>query len=96
MNAPLHLLAETPIVLGDVPNYVPKRRGKKLHYSTAFRWATKGVRGRKLPSILVGGIRYTTLEALERFLGESPQNPEVFATETELQAVNQALDAAGL
>ncbi len=34
---------ETPLVFSDVPKRLPKRNGKKVHYSTVYRWATKGV-----------------------------------------------------
>ena len=63
---------EQAIPLADVPRYVPKRRGKKVHYSTVYRWATKGARGRKLETILSGGLRYTTIEAVQRFLDATP------------------------
>ena len=38
------------------------------HYATLFRWAQKGCRGTRLETILVGGIRYTSREALDRFI----------------------------
>lgn len=56
------------IPLREVANYLPRRRGKKVHYSTIYRWAMKGARGSVLESHLVGGVRYTTPAALERFL----------------------------
>ena len=55
------------IPLCEAPNFLPKRRGKKVHYSTVYRWATKGARGRILRSELVGGVRYTSLESLREF-----------------------------
>jgi len=61
------------IALSDVPTLLPRRRGKKTHYSTVYRWATKGARGKKLESRLVGGVRYTTRAALSRFLHDGPQ-----------------------
>ncbi|WP_146415060.1 DUF1580 domain-containing protein [Crateriforma conspicua] len=62
------LTNEHPITLKEVPKHVPKRGGKKVHYSTVYRWATRGARGRVLESAMVGGIRYTTVEAIGRFL----------------------------
>lgn len=59
---------EQSITLAQVPVHVPKRGGKKVHSSTVYRWATKGARGRVLESVMVGGIRYTTVEAVRRFL----------------------------
>ncbi|QDS99245.1 DUF1580 domain-containing protein [Adhaeretor mobilis] len=55
------------VALTDVPALLPKRRGKKVHHSTVYRWATKGVRGRVLESVKVGNVRFTTVSALNRF-----------------------------
>ena len=68
----LDFTREQAIPLSEVPRYVPKRRGKKVHYSTVYRWATKGVRGRHLETALIGGIRYTTVEEVLRFLAAKP------------------------
>ena len=50
------------------------------HVSTIHRWRLRGVQGVKLETFRIGGRRFTTLEALERFSarvtavvnGESP------------------------
>lgn len=67
MKQQLDLQTESPVQLSDVPKLLPKRNGKKVHYSTVYRWVTKGTRGRILESMLVGGVRYTTIAALNRF-----------------------------
>ncbi len=36
--------------------------------STMHRWAHHGVRGVRLATILVGGRRYTTRDAIEKFI----------------------------
>ncbi len=36
--------------------------------ATLWRWLSRGVRGAKLESVLIGGIRYTSHEAVTRFL----------------------------
>lgn len=61
--------AETTIPLAEVPKLLPRKNGKKVHYSTVYRWVTKGTRGRVLESMLIGGVRFTTVEALNRFFG---------------------------
>ncbi len=43
-------------------------KGNSINPATVWRWATKGSRGIKLESLMVGGIRCTSVEALERFL----------------------------
>ena len=80
---------EHAIPLSDVPRYVPKRRGKKVHYSTVYRWATKGARGRILETVLSGGLRYTSVEAVARFLASKPTAPYERADD-----LSDAIDAA--
>jgi hypothetical protein len=38
-----------------------------VHLSTLHRWRLRGIRGIKLETILVGGKRLTSAEALQRF-----------------------------
>jgi hypothetical protein len=44
-----------------------RRRGKKTHVSTLFRWTTVGCKGVVLESLQCGGTRCTSREALQRF-----------------------------
>jgi hypothetical protein len=60
---------ETIIRLEDVRAHLPSsRRGKYLSKAVAFRWASKGVSGVLLETVKVGGARYTSVEALQRFV----------------------------
>lgn len=49
-----------------------------VNVATVWRWCTRGVRGVKLESLAVGGRRYTSAEAFERFLAAT--NPESTST----------------
>jgi hypothetical protein len=60
----MSLLAETSITLAQASHRLPTRPA----LSTLWRWRTKGVRGVKLETALVGGRRVTSIEALERFV----------------------------
>lgn len=60
----IDLANETSIAVGDTPAVCPG----KPHKSTVWRWVLKGVRGIRLETIVVGGKRYTTIEAIERFI----------------------------
>lgn len=68
MQNHLDFQSDLPVALTDVPDLLPRRHGKKVHHSTVYRWVTKGARGRMLASWMIGGIRYTSVEALKRFL----------------------------
>jgi len=45
----------------------PRRRRRPLSVSTVHRWATQGVAGVVLETLVVGGHRVTSVEALQRF-----------------------------
>ncbi len=95
----IDLNQEQPITLSQVPIHVPRRGGKKVHSSTVYRWATKGARGRMLESVLVGGIRYTTIEAVRRFLSANSQIVSMArsGSQNELdQAIEEELRQAGV
>jgi hypothetical protein len=55
------------------------RLGRPTHPSTVYRWISRGVRGRKLESLRLGGTLYTSREALQRFAdlltGETAPTP---------------------
>ncbi len=60
-------------VLDDL---VPLEHATKLlpgsvHKSTLFRWQSRGVRGVRLATVRIGGRRYVSRDALERFAIES-------------------------
>lgn len=60
----IDLSEENPITLSKAASKVP---GGPVHVSTMHRWRQKGCRGVRLETFLRGGVRYTTLEAIERF-----------------------------
>lgn len=39
-----------------------------MHLSTLWRWTRHGVRGVRLETMLVGGLLFTSREAIQRFL----------------------------
>lgn len=63
----MNLVANQPdILLTDVPNHVVGRP----HINTIRRWAGRGVRGVRLRTWLVGGRRYTSIQAIAQFIQE--------------------------
>jgi Protein of unknown function (DUF1580) len=59
---------EAPIPLTQAADELPRRRrGRKTHVSTLFRWSTVGCKGVVLETIQIGGTRCTSRQALQRF-----------------------------
>jgi len=59
----IDITTEALLSLSEAAKTLPGRP----HASSIFRWLTRGVRGVRLESTLVGGRRYTSQEALVRF-----------------------------
>ena len=76
------------------------------HISTLHRWRLRGVRGVRLETTLVGGKRYTSIEALQRFadqlngLNNAGRTAQLAASGTsrakQIAAADRELDSAGL
>jgi hypothetical protein len=77
----------------------PRRRDRPVHPATIHRWASHGLRGVRLESASIGGIRMTSLEALARFFAALDQLPPIERSPSEVQqceAVERALSKEGL
>jgi hypothetical protein len=61
---PIDTTNETAVPFHEAPKHIPGRP----HISTLHRWRLNGARGRRLETFLRGGRRFTTLEAIQRFL----------------------------
>jgi hypothetical protein len=60
--------SEDVITLAQAADGLPRRRrGRKTHVSTIYRWATAGCRGVVLETIQVGATRCTSRQAMQRF-----------------------------
>lgn len=59
---------ESLLTLAQAAEELPRRRrGRKTHISTLYRWATAGCRGVVLETLQCGSTRCTSREALQRF-----------------------------
>ena len=63
----LNVANESFLTMTEATKVLPGRP----NIATLWRWRTRGVRGVKLESCLVGGRRYTSREALDRFIERS-------------------------
>jgi hypothetical protein len=65
----IDLTIEQPLTLREATQLPAlARNGRKPHISALYRWCTAGVRGVVLESIVVGGSRCTTAEAVKRWI----------------------------
>lgn len=62
---------EEPIPITSAPSHIPGRPA----LSTTWRWILVGIRGRILDSGMIGGRRYTSREAIRRFLAADDTEP---------------------
>ena len=60
-------IQETLIAFSDLPGWCQKNLGRRISPSTLHRWRLRGCRGIKLETLLIGGTRTTSAEALQRF-----------------------------
>ena len=67
----IDLQNEIPIRFSEIPAWCESTLGTRINRSTCHRWRTRGARGVKLETVLVGGARYTTVEAIERFFASA-------------------------
>lgn len=96
----IDLASETLLTFAQACAYLPRRRrGRHAHTSTLWRWATRGLRGHKLEVIRVGGVVYTSREALQRFAdrlsGTVPERKGDAAVETRQRRVEKELADEG-
>lgn len=70
-----HLSEERPLNLSAAAAYIGRLTGEKPHTSTIWRWCSKGCKGIRLESICIGGKRYVTVSAIERFI-EARSQPD--------------------
>jgi Protein of unknown function (DUF1580) len=87
---PIDLTRESPIPLSHARSHIPGRP----HISTLHRWSQgPGVRGRKLETFLAGGRRFTTLEAIQRFLCTDNYSADRAVTDRQRQKLVDAAAA---
>lgn len=98
----LDITTERIVSFSEAAGLLPRRRrGRKPHVATLYRWSDRGCRGVVLETVQVGGTRCTSIEALQRFFDRLSQKPAPTppplapSTARRLAAVDRELDAAG-
>ena len=63
--------ADDIVKLSEAPGILPRgAKGRKVHVSTIWRWSSRGIRGIKLATVRVGGMIFTSREALRNFFDQ--------------------------
>lgn len=94
----INLTSESLLSFAEAAKRLPSRP----NLSTLHRWRFAGVRGVKLETCLIGGKRYTSIEALERFScrltdGELPHASRTLSTSRRaIKDAESRLDSAGV
>lgn len=83
----------TMVPLTEAARHIPGRP----HIATLHRWRLHGVRGRVLATTMIGGRRWTSLEAIREFLADAEQQAQPSATEQDRRAreAGRALERLG-
>lgn len=96
----IDIATETVIPIAEAPQHIPGRPS----VATVWRWVLSGTRAGKLESFLVGGRRFTSVEAIQRFAerstvaadGEKSPSRTSRQRERDIQQSEAVLDAAGI
>ncbi len=86
-----HDTTEEHVPLSKAAALVPGRPSA----ATLWRWATRGARGVRLQTVVVGGRRFTSASAVSRFIDELNREPPppTSGPARPSDAVNRQLDA---
>ncbi len=90
----IDILSEKVVSFTEATGHLPRRRkGKRPHVATVYRWAQKGCKGVRLETIQVGGTKCTSLEALQRFFEQLTQRDETPVPTTPKAGARSVSDA---
>jgi Protein of unknown function (DUF1580) len=93
---------EKLIPLRELARMIPGRNGKPIAFSTVWRWALNGRRGHRLPTIQVGGGRYTTAQWWSDFLTATNRHIDQTTTDCTVsdgvrqEQIDRELDREGI
>lgn len=85
---------ETVVSFSDARSAFPGDR--RVSLATLHRWRQRGIRGITLETFLIGGLRYTSLEAIDRFIAlqNERDTPSVSITAGQRQRQSEAAQVA--
>ena len=76
----IDIVNEQMIPFSKIPAWCEEHLGNGVNRATVHRWRTRGARGSKLETVLAGGRRYTSQEALLRFFDSATAAEDGFGS----------------
>lgn len=84
------------ISLPELRDLVFRRTGRKIASATVYNWVNRGIKGRRLGVVRVGGRIYTTEGAIEQwFVSESHRSDSPYVVRAALRAEREAGEVFG-
>ena len=96
----INVEAEDLIPFSEARTAIPG--GKRLSLATLHRWRLSGVRGVRLETCVVGGLRYCSQQSISRFIAAQNRDelppPAITAKQrrTQAESAMKVLEAAGI
>jgi hypothetical protein len=81
------------IPIRELPDLLPRKRGKKFCLRTIYRWINAGARGKRLEAVRIGGDLFVDPKALDEFLGAA--SPTYVAPQERVKRAERKLHRAG-
>ena len=80
------ILDDDLITLAEAATFMREKfpKSSKLHVSSLYRWARKGIQGRKLEAVTAGSKIFTSIAAVERFMSQPPMAKQKASTPQEV------------
>lgn len=93
--------SENLLELSKVPQHLEKLAGKRPHIASIYRWTKHGIAGIRLETLIIGGTRFTSEQALDRFFQESTkakekQNQPKESADSRRRAIEAQADQLGI
>ena len=81
-----NILDDELITLSEAATFMREKfpKSSKLHVSSLYRWAKKGIHGRKLEAVTAGSKIFTSIAAVERFMSQPPMAKQKASTPQEV------------
>lgn len=84
------------ISLSELRDMVFRRTGRKVAQATVYNWVNRGVKGRRLGVVRVGGKIYTSEGAIEQwFVSESRGSDSPYVLRAALNAERESREVFG-